>query len=38
VFLNEDQAALKDYVAEWGFDWHFAIETLQKIVAPHLTK
>jgi cytochrome oxidase Cu insertion factor (SCO1/SenC/PrrC family) len=29
VDYNEDQAALKDYVAEWGFDWHFAVAPLE---------
>lgn len=29
VDLNEDAAALKEYTAEYGFDWHFAIAPLE---------
>ena len=28
VDYNEDQASLKEYVSEWGFDWHFAVAPL----------
>ena len=28
VDLNEDEAALKEYVSEYGFDWHFAVAPL----------
>jgi thiol-disulfide isomerase/thioredoxin len=28
VDLNEDEEILKEYVAEWGFDWHFAVSPL----------
>ncbi len=28
VDVHEDQAALKGYVEEWGFDWHFAVAPL----------
>ncbi len=29
VDVNENQAALKDYVEEWGFDWYFAVAPLE---------
>jgi cytochrome oxidase Cu insertion factor (SCO1/SenC/PrrC family) len=29
VDLNEDQAALKEYVEGYGFDWHFAVAPLE---------
>lgn len=28
VDFHEDQASLKDYVSEFGFDWHFAVAPL----------
>ena len=28
VDFYEDQASLKDYVSEFGFDWHFAVAPL----------
>ena len=28
VDLNEDEAALKEYASEFGFDWHFAVAPL----------
>lgn len=28
VDLNEDEQILKEYVEEWGFDWHFAVSPL----------
>ena len=28
VDYNEDQASLKEYASEWGFDWHFAVAPL----------
>ena len=28
VDLNEDEASLKEYVSEFGFDWHFAVAPL----------
>jgi len=29
VDLNEDRASLKEYVGEYGFDWHFAVAPLE---------
>ena len=29
VDLNEDAATLKEYAAEYGFDWHFAVAPLE---------
>ncbi len=29
VDLNEDAAALKEYINEYGFDWHFAVSPLE---------
>jgi cytochrome oxidase Cu insertion factor (SCO1/SenC/PrrC family) len=28
VDLNEDEQMLKEYVEEWGFEWHFAVSPL----------
>jgi len=28
VDINEDQASLKDYASEFGFEWHFAVAPL----------
>jgi thiol-disulfide isomerase/thioredoxin len=29
VDVNEDAASLKEYAQEYGFEWHFAIATLE---------
>lgn len=29
VDINEDDAALKEYVSNYGFDWHFAVAPLE---------
>jgi len=29
IDLNEDAATLKEYTAEYGFDWHFAVAPLE---------